>query len=338
MGASPRISIVLPTYNRRPRLARVLAGLDRQTTPADRFEVVIVDDGSTDDTAEWLAQNQKRAYAVRSVRQKNGGPARARNAGVEAAVGELLLFIDDDVEPTPELVAEHERCHDAERDIVVMGPLASLPHYRQPWVAWEQAKLEAQYRSMLRGDWEPTFRQFWTGNASVARAHVLAAGGFDPAFLRAEDVELGRRMHERGLQFRFNPKARGLHHAERSLDAWCAMHQSYGELEVKIFGELGAEHVVEVLAANWSRIHPATHFLVNHCLAHPRRFDATIAFLKTWLRAGEKARAPLATDQVCGALANLLYWRASVAALGRDRAARILKHGDDLRRERARAA
>ena len=95
-------------------------------------------------------------------------------------------------------------------------------------MAWEQAKLEAQYAAMSRGDWEPTFRQFWTGNASVAKAPVLAAGGFDPSLRRAEDVELARRLHERGMRFRFNPAARGLHHAERPLSAWMAMHKSYG--------------------------------------------------------------------------------------------------------------
>jgi GT2 family glycosyltransferase len=323
---------VLPTYNRRSRLARVLAGLDRQSTPSDGFEVVIVDDGSTDDTREWLVHNRRRAYAVEAVHQKNGGPARARNAGVEVARGELLLFLDDDVEPTPELIAEHLRFHDAERDIVVIGPLASLDHYEQPWVAWEQAKLEAQYDAMLRGEWEPTFRQFWTGNASVGRAHVIAAGSFDPTFLRAEDVELGRRLHERGLKFRFNPAARGFHHAERSLNAWIALHRRYGELEVQIFGALGESELFEILAGNWSRVHPATRGLVSRCIDHPKRHAAATFALKSWLTLGAKAKLPVATAQACGALANLIYWEASARTLGRAQAARVFERGDELRR------
>ena len=214
MQGQPRISVVVPTYNRRSRLARVLGGLDRQTVPAETFELVIVDDGSTDDTRAWLEQNRARAYAVKVVSQKNGGPSRARNRGVEEASGELVLFIDDDVEPTPALLEEHLKMHDAEPNVVVMGPLASLDHYAQPWVKWEQEKLEAQYAAMLRGDYAPTFRQFWTGNASVARAQLLAAGGFNTEYTRAEDIELGRRLHERGLGFRFNPVARGLHYVE----------------------------------------------------------------------------------------------------------------------------
>ena len=109
MSEPPRVSVVVPTYNRRARLARVFGGLDRQTVPPSTFELVIVDDGSKDDTQSWLAANTTRSYAVKTLRQDNGGPARARNAGVAAATGELILFIDDDVEPTPEHCAEHLR-------------------------------------------------------------------------------------------------------------------------------------------------------------------------------------------------------------------------------------
>lgn len=328
----PRVSIVLPTYNRRARLGRVLSGLDRQLTPAAEFEVVVVDDGSKDDTRTWLEANKKRAYAVEAVYQENGGPARARNTGIEKARGELVLFIDDDVEPTPPLVSEHLRSHDAERDLVVLGPLASLERYAQPWVAWEQAKVEAQYAAMLRGEYEPTFRQFWTGNASVAKAHVVAAGGFDEALLRAEDIDLGRRLQERGLKFRFNPNARGLHHAERSLEAWSAMHASYGKLEVEIFGALGDEHLVKMLANNWCDLHAGTRWLVYRCRNHPHRQSLAALVLRSWLKLGAAARLPLLADPVCGALANLIYWDASARALGKERTERVFALGDEWRR------
>jgi glycosyltransferase involved in cell wall biosynthesis len=331
VSMSVRITIVLPTFNRRPRLERVLAGLDRQSVAPECFEVVIVDDGSTDDTQEWLSRNSNRRYAVTALRQVNAGPATARNAGIAAARGKFLLFIDDDVEPTEDLVAEHLRCHEAEAGVVVIGPLASLPHYAQPWVAWEQAKLEAQYTAMLRGDWQPSFRQFWTGNASVPKADVLAVGSFDPSFLRGEDVELGRRLHDRGLGFRFNPKARGLHHAERSLAAWEKMHASYGALEVRIFGGLGEEQLLETLAQNWSRVHRATHWLVNRCIGNPLCYAAATRSLRSWLKVGAAVDLPIAAEQVCGALANVIYWEASARTLGEARSRRVFRRGDELR-------
>jgi glycosyltransferase involved in cell wall biosynthesis len=309
----------------------VLAGLDRQTLSADRFEVVIVDDGSKDDTRDWLESHRQRAYGVSVVAQKNGGPARARNRGVEEARGELVLFIDDDVEPTPELLAEHLKTHGSESDLVVMGPMASLEHYRQPWVKWEQEKLEAQYAAMVRGDYAPTFRQFWTGNASVGREHLLAAGGFDPTLPRAEDIELGRRLQERGLKFRFNPAARGLHHAERSLESWVAMHRYYGAFEVRIFGGLGEDELVHLLAGNWSRIHPLSRWLVRSCLDRPLRAEAATRVLNGWLVLSARLGVPLASSQVCGALANLAYWSASAQELGPARADRVFTRGDSMR-------
>jgi GT2 family glycosyltransferase len=329
------VSIIIPTYNRRDRLERVLAAFDRQGEPT-LFEAIVVDDGSSDGTAEWLASRSYR-FELRAIRQENGGPAKARNTGVHAARGTLLLFVDDDVEPSEDLVGEHLRSHAKEKDVVVMGPLASLPHYRQPWVAWEQARLEAQYAAMLRGDWAPTFRQFWTGNASVAREHVLAVGGFDTSYLRGEDVELGYRLHQRGLEFRFNPTARGLHHVERSLEGWVKAHLSYGKIEPELFSRLGDDQDLEVLGANWSRLHPATRWLVERCIDRPSRHAAAASMLQRVLKLQEATQTPIGAQEVCGALANLLYWRGCADAVGTQRARQIMRRGDEMRRASAKS-
>ena len=297
---------------------------------------IIVDDGSSDGTAAWL-ENRSYRFELRAIRQDNAGPAKARNTGLYAAKGTLILFVDDDVEPSEDLVGEHLRSHANEKDLVVMGPLASLPHYRQPWVAWEQAKLEKQYAAMLRGDWEPTFRQFWTGNASVAREHVAAVGGFDTSLLRGEDVELGYRLHQRGLKFRFNAKARGVHHVERSLEGWIKAHLSYGKIEPELFSRLGDGQDLEVLGGNWSRLHPATRWLVTRCLESPRSHAAATSVLQRVLKLQEATQAPIASEKVCGALANLFYWRGCAEAVGPERARHIMRRGDELRRANSRA-
>jgi GT2 family glycosyltransferase len=311
----PAVTVVIPTYNRRARLGLVLSGLAHQSVEASSFEVVVIDDGSTDGTSEWV-ERQKTAFSLRLIKQTNHGPASARNAGVANARTPLVLFLDDDVVPDPNLLSEHLRTHEGEPNIVVVGPLASLSSYRQPWVAWEQSKLEAQYQAMIRGDYEPTFRQFWTGNASVGRDHVLAVGGFDPSFLRGEDVELGYRLRARGLGFRFNPRAVGLHHCERSLEAWSNAQRSYGKLEVQIFGRSGEDGLVSLLGGNWSRLHPLNRWLVKRCVRRPVPFAAATTALRSWLVLSERVSAPLLADKVCSALANLLYWDASAEALG----------------------
>ncbi len=160
-----KLSVVLPTYNRLQQLRRVLAGLENQTCPLADFEVVVVSDGSSDGTNEFL-QEMKTPLQLTAVIQANQGVAAARNQGVAQAQGDLVLFIDDDVVPTPQLVAEHLCFHAAhEEEVIVLGPmLTPLDTRLSPWAQWEQDMLVKQYEAMLSGSWEPTARQFYTGN------------------------------------------------------------------------------------------------------------------------------------------------------------------------------
>lgn len=319
----PKLSVVIPTFNRRERLGRVLAALRNQNVSPELFEVVVVDDGSRDDTLAWLEQ-QSFPFAMQIESQANGGPAVARNAGVRAARGELVLFVDDDVVPTAELLEEHLKAHEREaQSVVVLGPLCSLPRYEQPWIAWEQAQLEKQYAAMEQGDYEPTYRQFWTGNASVGRRPLLEAGLFEPKCLRGEDVELGWRLAKRGLTFRYNPLARGFHHAERSLTSFCLAHESYGRLEVEIFGRDSAEGLLATLAENFRDLHPAQRAFLLQVLDRPAARRKADVALRAYLESPLAPRAPRATLRVCSLLANLHYWQASANALGAERFAEV---------------
>jgi glycosyltransferase involved in cell wall biosynthesis len=309
------VSVIIPTYNRRERLSRVLDGLVRQSVPRGSFEVVVVDDGSADGTAEWLAASTF-PFPVRALRQENRGPSAARNAGIEAARGDLVLFLDDDVVPEPQLIEEHLRSHGAESGVVVIGPLASAPSYRQPWVAWEQEKLEIQYRAMARGELEPTFRQFWTGNASVAREHLVATGGFDTVLRRNEDVELGYRLTKRNLRFRFNPRARGIHYAERSFASWSNICSAYGRCEVDLGRQIGGGHLLAELESIWRSLHPLTRWVVRTTLGQPMRRSAAILALRSFVRAARVAPKSSLSLAACGALANLLYWGGVAELLG----------------------
>jgi GT2 family glycosyltransferase len=333
MSRARDVSIVIPTFNRPARLRLVLDALARQSENPSNFEVVVVDDGSKVPTADALS-GVSFPFTLRIVRQDNAGPARARNRGIEETRGELVLFLDDDVEPLPALVEEHLKSHAAEpTDAVIIGPLSSLPHYPQPWVAWEQSKIELQYQAMISGKMIPTFRQFWTGNASLARAHLVALGGFDTTFLRGEDVELGARLHARGLVFRFNPRAAGLHHAERSLDSWCNAHSSYGRLELQIFGHLGEAEMLEVLAGNMSRLHVGTRKVLRAGFRRPAVHEVTIKAIRSFLLSRAATLAPGAADKLCSVLANVLYWRESADALGPARLAQLLRRADDIIRQ-----
>lgn len=318
----PVVSVVIPTYNRRRRLALVLDALATQTFLPERMEVVVVDDGSTDDTTTWLGRTSF-PFQLRPETQGNAGPAAARNRGIERAQGEFVLFLDDDVVPDPGLVEAHLASHrETNGDVVVLGTLSSLDHYKQPWVAWEQVQLEKQYAAMLRGDYAPTFRQFWTGNASVRRARLLEAGLFDTSLKRGEDVELGRRLADAGVGYVFNAQARGLHHAERSLKSFCHAHTSYGEMEVKMF-EASPDGADRVLAGNWHRLHPAQRSALKVLLATSNGANLAAKFLCTYLESPVAPRAPGLNRAVCSLLANVLYWDSSKRTLGSSRFDRL---------------
>ena len=237
-AGGPSLSVVIPTFNREGSLQKTLDGLARQTYPVGQFEAVVVSDGSTDGTDALLARYAETApYALRAVSQPNGGPARARNNGIEHARGEAVVFLDDDVEPSPEFLAVHAAHHVHRNNTVVIGPMLPDPAllWREPaWIAWEHAMLEKQYSAWRTGEWDGCGpHHFYSGNASVRREHLIAVGGFDEQFPRQEDVELAVRLEKkRGVQFRYAPDARGTHRPQRRFASWLAVPLAYGSLDV----------------------------------------------------------------------------------------------------------
>lgn len=234
----PFLSVVIPTYNRRDSVRMTLDGLAQQTYPAASFEVIVVSDGSTDGTDALLAEYARASpYVLRPVAQPNGGPARARNRGIAEARGEVIVFLDDDVEPSPELLAIHATHHVGDDGQVVIAPMLPDPALRwhEPsWIAWEHAMLEKQYMAWRTGEWQGCGpHHFYSGNASLRRAYLEAVGGFDEHFPRQEDVELAVRLERQcSVQFVYDPAARGTHRPQRRFASWLAVPYAYGQLDV----------------------------------------------------------------------------------------------------------
>ena len=233
------ISVVVPTFNRKDNLKRTLDGLARQEMDPSRFEVVVVSDGSTDGTDEWLSEVvDGYPFRLRPVRQANSGPAVARNRGIEEAEGDVIVFVDDDIEPQPELLARHLAHHESHPAVAVIGPQLPDPDRRRqepPWVVWEHEQMVRQYRNFADGTWpEAGPHHFYTGNASVRREHLAAIGGFNVTFGRQEDVELAMRLvRDRGVEVRIDLEARAIHRPNRTYASWARTPYAYGELDVK---------------------------------------------------------------------------------------------------------
>ncbi|MCC7362941.1 MAG: glycosyltransferase family 2 protein [Dehalococcoidia bacterium] len=242
------VTVVIPTFNRHARLARTLRSLAAQTVQG--FAVIVVDDGSTPPVEGSIPAELRAALRITVLRMAgNGGPARARNAAVQAADTEFVAFIDDDVDASADWLAALLRAMGSEGRNVVFGPLLAPRDWRPtPWNLWEARTLAREYTNMRAGAYEPTWRQFFTGNALVRRADILAAGGFDERFTRAEDIELGHRLWRLGCRFVFEPKAVGWHYAHRSLESWLNIPRQYARFDVvldRFYPELGWLAVIE---------------------------------------------------------------------------------------------
>jgi GT2 family glycosyltransferase len=205
------VSVVIPTYNRLETLAYVLPTLLAQNLAPSQYELLVCDSNSGDGTAEYLAHVQAEHRGVRYLPGTYGGRAAARNAGIRAARGAIVLFNDADILASPELLSTHLRRHRERTGIAVVGlevQVKDLADY-----AFKRDRPEA------RGHLHPPSRKklswlyFLTGNASVRRADLLRTGCFDESFTGYghEDLELGYRLHRSGVEIVYEPRAVSYH-------------------------------------------------------------------------------------------------------------------------------
>jgi GT2 family glycosyltransferase len=210
------LSVVIPTYNRLPILRKCLRALEEQVIepPLQGYEVVLVDDGSSDDTVPWLREHAAALPHVRLVCQEHGGPAQGRNRGVEEARGEVIVFIDSDLVVTPTFLLCHARALEVawrkrgDRLCFTYGAVINTANFESP--TSEPHKLT-----------DLSWAYFATGNVAIDRAVLERAGLFDTGFhlYGWEDLELGERLRQLGVDLVRAPEAAGYHwHPALSLE------------------------------------------------------------------------------------------------------------------------
>ncbi len=202
------VSVVIPTYNRRPILEKCLLALEQQALPSEveAYEVIVVDDGSTDGTPTWLKDEVSRFPHVRMVEQEHGGPAEGRNRGVDHARGDVIVFIDSDLVVTESFLACHARAlrrcwqRRGDRLCFTYGAVINTANFEHPTT--EPHKLQ-----------DLSWAYFATGNVAIDREVLERSGLFDVGFRLYgwEDLELGERLRQMGVELVKCPEAVGYH-------------------------------------------------------------------------------------------------------------------------------
>jgi glycosyltransferase involved in cell wall biosynthesis len=202
-------SIVIPTYNRQPILEKCLRALENQRLTdrtVENYEVVVVDDGSTDGTLDWLKTHQAEFPHVVAYEQNHQGPSAARNLGVQQAQGDTIIFIDSDLVVTEKFLQSHataltteEKALNSDR-LFTYGAVINTCNFDNPTAEpYKITDFSAAY--------------FATGNVAIAKKWLEQAGLFDTRFQLYgwEDLELGVRLKELGLKLVKCPAAVGYH-------------------------------------------------------------------------------------------------------------------------------
>lgn len=222
----PFISVVVPTYNRPQRLRYCLDALLNLDYPRDRFEIVVVDDGSTV-ALEPIVRPFYEVLPISLLRQDNGGPASARNTGAQHARGTFMAFTDDDCLPAPDWLSQLTAQLMAQPQALVGGlAVNALP--KNLYSTASQALIDYLYQYYNLSPERAKF--FASNNIALARDLFLSVGGFDTSFPRAaaEDREFCDRWQQLGYAMVYAPEVMVYHAHSLTLWSFCRQHFYYG--------------------------------------------------------------------------------------------------------------
>ena len=217
----PYISVVVPTYRRRASVIRALTALSHQDLPAEEFEVVVSVDGSDDGTSEAIASFAA-PYELRVVDGPRRGRAGACNAAVELARGDVVVILDDDMEPASGCLRAHRRHHGEAEKFCVMGAVPVRVDRDSPpaarFMAW---KFDLYLEKLGRPQHIFALRDFYSGNTSMRRDVLLDVGLFDEAFTvyGNEDLELSLRLRAANVRLLYDRDALAYQRYEKDLVA-----------------------------------------------------------------------------------------------------------------------
>jgi glycosyltransferase involved in cell wall biosynthesis len=288
------VEVVIPVYNGARTLGACLSALAAQTLPAHEFDVIVVDDGSTDDSA-----GVARRFARRVVSQTNAGAPAARNAGIRAATAEFVAFTDADCVPSRTWLARLLEA--AQREPSALGAAGKTVGYRSESAAARFVDLMGGLDA-ARNLAHPVFPFAPSANVLYRRCMLVEAGGFDERYATYDACDLHTRLRARfGNVFAYEPRALVLHRHRDGWRSYWRQQVGYGvgyaqfliahsrdtawtlRRELRALGEIAACAPGAVLAGRGDAAIVRRGRFVRAAAQH-------VGFLRTYYRRSERAR------------------------------------------------
>lgn len=223
------LSVIIPTYNRSRLLARTLQGLCEQQTGFLIREVLVISDGATDDSSE-VVNSFKDRLPVRYIEQPKMGVSAARNRGLAEACGTAVLLLDDDVVPSPKLIAEHAAFHKQypEVESVLLGYVTWLPELPiTPFMRWYGEYGALFGYALLEDGKQADGKYLYSCNVSFKVEFLSKISGFNETLTVFEDHELGYRLAKRGMKMFFRRNALAYHNQTFTFQQACERMRRY---------------------------------------------------------------------------------------------------------------
>jgi len=217
------ISIIIPTYNRSKILLKTLKALENQNYPKSNYEVIIADDGSSDDTNLQIEKFQSKTdLKIKYFKLNHVSSCHARNTAISNTKYELILTIDDDIITTANFIEEHVRFHkdcNFKKDVGVLGYTVWPPEWRvSSFMKYVIEKGPLYSYGLIKNELDLPFSYLYTSNFSINKAFLLENGMLDERFPKYfEDTELGYRLKKKGLKIFLNKKAVAYHYHPTSI-------------------------------------------------------------------------------------------------------------------------
>lgn len=245
-SSTPRISVVIPAHNSRETIQACLDSVVALDHPS--YEIIVVDDGSTDDTAQLCARYDT---AIRLIRLEQGGPARARNKALEVARGELVAFTDADCLVDRAWLRELEAGLNSPETVGAGGdqrsPADEVPFGRavqdfMKTIGFMTGYIKPAGASLIiETDHNPSC------NALYRKDALIGVGAFDESLWPGEDVDVDYRLVRKGYRLTYNPGAVVSHYRPKTYKGFARMMLRYGACRRRLLRKHGLTHRLQVV-------------------------------------------------------------------------------------------